>query len=46
MEALGMTVPAAETNTPENFAAFMRTENARQAELARLTGHDPMAPKQ
>jgi hypothetical protein len=30
MEALGMTIPAAETNTPENFAAFMRTENARQ----------------
>jgi hypothetical protein len=41
-----MTIPAAETNTPENFAAFMRTENARQAELARSTGHDPMAPKQ
>jgi tripartite-type tricarboxylate transporter receptor subunit TctC len=46
MEALGMTIPAADTNTPENFAAFMRAENARQAELASLTGHDPMAPKQ
>jgi tripartite-type tricarboxylate transporter receptor subunit TctC len=46
MEALGMTIPAAQTNTPENLAAFMRAENARQAELARLTGHDPMAPKQ
>jgi tripartite-type tricarboxylate transporter receptor subunit TctC len=46
MEALGMTIPAAESNTPENFAAFMRSEHARQAELARLTGHDPMAPKQ
>jgi tripartite-type tricarboxylate transporter receptor subunit TctC len=45
MEALGMTIPDAKTNTPESFAAFMRTENARQAELARLTGHDPLAPK-
>src|SRR6185312_12370538 len=46
MEALGMTIPDAKTNTPENFAAFMRTETERQAELARLTGHDPMKPKQ
>jgi tripartite-type tricarboxylate transporter receptor subunit TctC len=46
VEALGMTVPDAKTNTPENFAAFMRTETARQAELAKLSGHDPMAPKQ
>lgn len=46
MEALGMTIPAAADNTPANLAAFMRTESARQAELARLTGHDPMAPKQ
>jgi tripartite-type tricarboxylate transporter receptor subunit TctC len=45
MEALGMTIPAAAGNTPENFASFMRTEMARQAELAKLTGHDPMAPK-
>lgn len=45
MEALGMTVPAAATNTSEEFATFMRVESARQAELARLTGHDPMAPK-
>src|SRR5262249_62400680 len=36
MEALGMTIPAAATNTPENFAAFMRSEYARQGELARL----------
>jgi tripartite-type tricarboxylate transporter receptor subunit TctC len=46
VEALGMTIPAAESSTPENFAAFMRAEHARQAELASLTGHDPMAPKQ
>jgi tripartite-type tricarboxylate transporter receptor subunit TctC len=46
MRALGMTIPEAALNTPENFAAFMRTETARQAELAKLTGHDPMAPKQ
>jgi tripartite-type tricarboxylate transporter receptor subunit TctC len=45
VEALGMTVPAATTNTSESFATFMRAESARQAELARLTGHDPMAPK-
>jgi tripartite-type tricarboxylate transporter receptor subunit TctC len=45
MQALGMTIPAASTNTPENFAAFMLAETARQAELAKLTGHDPMAPK-
>ena len=46
MEALGMTIPAAADNTPANFAAFMRSEMTRQAELAKLTGHDPMAPKQ
>jgi tripartite-type tricarboxylate transporter receptor subunit TctC len=46
MQALGMTIPEAARNTPENFAAFMRAETARQAELAKLTGHDPMAPKQ
>ena len=46
MEALGMTIPAAGDNTPAQFAAFMRREMARQAELATLTGHDPMAPKQ
>src|SRR5499433_3240006 len=39
MEPLGMTVPA--ENTPEMFAAFMRRELAKQAELARLTGHSP-----
>jgi hypothetical protein len=44
--ALGMTVPDAASNTPANFAAYMRAEMARQAELARLTGHNPMAPKQ
>jgi hypothetical protein len=41
-----MTIPAVADNTPANFAAFMRREMARQAELAKLTGHDPMAPKQ
>jgi len=46
MQALGMTIPDAARNTPESFATFMRTETARQAELAMLTGHDPMAPKQ
>jgi tripartite-type tricarboxylate transporter receptor subunit TctC len=46
MKALGMTIPEGKTNTPEAFADFMRKEIARQAELARLTGHDPMAPKQ
>jgi tripartite-type tricarboxylate transporter receptor subunit TctC len=45
MEALGMTIPEAKSNTPETFLAFMRSETARQAELAKLTGHDPMAPK-
>ena len=46
MQALGMTIPDTASNTPANFAAYMRTEMARQAELAKLTGHDPMAPKQ
>jgi len=41
-----MTIPDAATNTPENFAIYMRAERDRQADLARLTGHDPMAPKQ
>ena len=45
MEPLGMTIPAASSNSPENFAAYMRAQTARQAELAKLTGHDPMAPK-
>src|SRR5215468_388927 len=39
MEPLGMTVPA--ENTPETFTAFMRRELAKQAELAKLTGHSP-----
>jgi tripartite-type tricarboxylate transporter receptor subunit TctC len=46
MEALGMTIPAVVDNTPANFATFMRAEMTRQGELAKLTGHDPMAPKQ
>lgn len=37
IEALGMTVPT--DNTPEAFAAFMRRETARQAALAKLSGH-------
>jgi tripartite-type tricarboxylate transporter receptor subunit TctC len=43
MAALGMTVPA--NNSPENFATFMRSETARQAELAKLSGHAPMIPQ-
>jgi tripartite-type tricarboxylate transporter receptor subunit TctC len=43
MEPLGMTIPT--DNTPETFAAFMRQENARQAELAKLSGHSPLEPK-
>jgi tripartite-type tricarboxylate transporter receptor subunit TctC len=46
MATLGMTIPDAASNTPANFAMYMRAEMARQAELAKLTGHDPMAPKQ
>ena len=46
MEALGMTIPAAADNTPANYAAFLRREMTRQGELAKLTGHDPMTPKQ
>ncbi len=42
MEALGMTPPS--DNTPEKFAEFMRSQTARQAEFAKLTGHTPMAP--
>ena len=45
MGALGMTVPEAASNTPETFAAFMRKESARQAELAKLSGHDPLATR-
>jgi tripartite-type tricarboxylate transporter receptor subunit TctC len=41
MEPLGMTVPA-DNNTPENFAAFMQREIAKQAELAKLSGHAPL----
>jgi tripartite-type tricarboxylate transporter receptor subunit TctC len=43
MEPLGMTIPA--DNSPGKFAAFMRQENARQAELAKLSGHAPMEPR-
>ena len=39
MEQLGMTVPS--NTTPETFAAYMRREIARQAELAKLSGHAP-----
>jgi tripartite-type tricarboxylate transporter receptor subunit TctC len=44
MEALGMTIP--KDNTPENFAEFLRRERDRQAQLAKLSGHAPMAPEQ
>ena len=40
IEPLGMTVP--EVNTPESFAAFMRAELVRQAQLAKLSGHKPL----
>jgi tripartite-type tricarboxylate transporter receptor subunit TctC len=40
MEALGMTVPV--DNTPDKFAEFMRSQTARQAELAKLSGHTPL----
>ena len=43
MEALGMTVPA--ENTPEKLVAFMRHETARQAALAKLSGHQPLTPR-
>jgi hypothetical protein len=46
IEPLGMTAPAALLNRLENFAASMRAEIARQAELAKLTRHNPMEPKQ
>jgi tripartite-type tricarboxylate transporter receptor subunit TctC len=39
MEPLGMTIPT--DNTPEQFAAFMQRETARQGELAKLSGHVP-----
>jgi tripartite-type tricarboxylate transporter receptor subunit TctC len=42
---LGMTVPAPADNTPEKFAGFMRQEIARQAELAKLSGHEPIDQK-
>jgi tripartite-type tricarboxylate transporter receptor subunit TctC len=44
MEPLGMTIPT--DNTPEKFAEFMRREIARQAELAKLSGHAPLQKKQ
>ena len=43
MEALGMTVPA--DNTPEKLVDFMRRETVRQAALAKLSGHQPLAPQ-
>jgi tripartite-type tricarboxylate transporter receptor subunit TctC len=45
MEPLGMTIPDPAGNTPENFAEFMRAQTARQAELAKLSGHSPTAPQ-
>ena len=43
MEALGMTVPAAE-NTPDYLAGYMRRETARQRDLAALTGIKMTSP--
>jgi tripartite-type tricarboxylate transporter receptor subunit TctC len=45
LEPLGMTVPAPADNTPDKFADFMRKEIARQAELAKLSGHAPVDQK-
>jgi tripartite-type tricarboxylate transporter receptor subunit TctC len=45
LDPLGMTAPDPGANTPETFAAFMRREIARQAELAKLSGHAPVDPK-
>jgi tripartite-type tricarboxylate transporter receptor subunit TctC len=42
MEALGMTVP--DENTPASLVALMRKETARQGALAKLSGHQPLAP--
>jgi tripartite-type tricarboxylate transporter receptor subunit TctC len=42
MGALAMTVPA--DNTPDKLAEFMRRETDRQGALAKLSGHQPMAP--
>lgn len=39
VEALGMTIPDPKENTPEKFKAFMLSETAKQAELAKLSGH-------
>jgi tripartite-type tricarboxylate transporter receptor subunit TctC len=43
MELLGMSIPT--DNTPETFAAFMRRENVRQAELAKLSGRPSLQAK-
>jgi tripartite-type tricarboxylate transporter receptor subunit TctC len=43
VEPMGVTIPT--DNTPEKFAEFMRRELAKQAELAKLTGHSPLAPR-
>jgi tripartite-type tricarboxylate transporter receptor subunit TctC len=43
MELLGMSIPT--DNTPETFAAFMRRENVRQAELAKLSGRPSLEAK-
>jgi len=39
IEALGMTLPDPKENTPEKFKAFMEGHTAKQAELAKLSGH-------
>jgi tripartite-type tricarboxylate transporter receptor subunit TctC len=43
LEPLGVTIPT--DNTPEKFAEFMRRELIKQAELAKLSGHAPLAPQ-
>lgn len=39
IEALGMTLPDPGKNTPETFKTFMTSETAKQADLAKLSGH-------
>ena len=38
LEPLGMTIPA-QPNAPEAYGKYLQTEAARQADLAKLTGH-------
>jgi len=44
MAALGMSVP--DKNTPEMLVDYMRRENVRQGELAKLSTLQPLTPQQ